>query len=75
MAKPKPIARNVVCSECGLPWEKHTANRKTDPTPDVCIRLLKAALAARPSFAGYGQTATMGGSSIMKNPHPSGTIS
>lgn len=50
MAKPKPVPKSVVCSECGLPWSKHTDGRKTDPTPDVCIRLLKLELAKRPAF-------------------------
>lgn len=50
MAKPKPIAKQVVCSECGLSWDAHTKGRKTDPTPDVCIRLLKAELAKRPMY-------------------------
>lgn len=60
MAKPSPKAINVVCSECGLSWEKHTAGRKTAPTADVCIRLLKAELAARPRFSSnnYPQTAS-----------------
>lgn len=57
MAKPKPVPKSVVCSECGLAWNRHTEGRKTDPTPDVCIRLLKADLAKRPmpwlSNAGY----------------------
>jgi hypothetical protein len=44
MAKPRPVPRDVVCSECGLPWADHTKNRKTEPTPDVCIRLLKQTL-------------------------------
>lgn len=50
MAKPKPVAKLVVCSECGLAWDRHTAGRKTDPTPDVCVGLLKADLAKRPSY-------------------------
>lgn len=44
MAKPKPVPRDVVCSECGLSWDDHTKDRKTDPTPDDCIRLLKLTL-------------------------------
>ena len=70
MARPKPISKSVVCSECGLPWAKHTAGRKTDPTLDVCVRLLKAEL-AKPRYpfmqsqlssaSGYGVTFTQGG--------------
>ena len=48
MAKPKPVPKTVVCSICDLPWEDHTKGRKTEPTADVCIRLLKAELAKRP---------------------------
>jgi hypothetical protein len=48
MAKPKPVSKQVVCSECGLPWDEHTKGRKTDPTADVCVRLLRAELAKRP---------------------------
>lgn len=46
MKKPKPVNKTIVCSECGLPWEKHTARRKTvEPTLDDCVALLKAELA------------------------------
>lgn len=50
MAKPAPVSKVVVCSVCGLPWEDHTKGRKTAPTADVCIRLLKAEIAKRPRF-------------------------
>jgi hypothetical protein len=58
MAKPKPIAKQVVCSECALPWDDHTKGRKTDPTPDVCVRLLKAELAKRPRQMPYFSSAS-----------------
>ena len=45
MAKPKPVPKTVVCSVCDLPWEEHTKGRKTEPSVDVCVRLLKAELA------------------------------
>lgn len=49
---PKPIFKTCVCSECGLPWEDHTTKgRKTEPTLDDCVRLLKAALAAKPMYS------------------------
>lgn len=51
MAKPSPVSRLTVCSVCGLDWDRHTKDRKTAPTADVCIRLLKAELAKRPSYA------------------------
>lgn len=41
MARPKPVVTKTICSECGLDWALHTKGRKTEPTPDVCIRLLK----------------------------------
>lgn len=53
MAKPKPIPKSVVCSVCNLPWDEHTKGRKTDPTPDVCIRLLKVELSKRPRQQPY----------------------
>lgn len=53
MAKPTPVAKLTVCSVCGLDWERHTKDRKTAPTADVCIRLLKAELAKRPSYVQY----------------------
>jgi hypothetical protein len=56
MAKPKPVSKSVVCSECGLAWNRHTEGRKTDPTPDVCIRLLKADLLKR--SGGWGGSPT-----------------
>lgn len=50
MAKPAPVAKFTVCSVCGLDWERHTKDRKTAPTADVCIRLLKDELAKRPVY-------------------------
>lgn len=53
MGKPKPVPQSVICSECGLPWVDHTRGRKETepPTTDVCVHLLKAALAVRPAFS------------------------
>lgn len=45
MAKPSPKVIKTVCSECGLSWDDHTKGRKTAPTLDVCVRLLKVELA------------------------------
>jgi hypothetical protein len=62
MPKPKPIAKHVVCSECGLSWEKHKERMKTseaEPKPEDCIALLKAELAKRPAFA-YAQSNSNG---------------
>lgn len=50
MAKPTPVSKVTVCSVCDLPWDDHTKGRKTAPTADVCIRLLKAKLASRPTY-------------------------
>jgi hypothetical protein len=46
MKKPEPINKHIVCSLCGLDWEKHGAN----PTIEKCVGLLKAELASRPLF-------------------------
>lgn len=51
MNKPEPKATNVVCTECGLDWEKHLKGpRKKNPTLEDCVRVLKAELAARPKL-------------------------
>ena len=47
MAKPSPVSKFVVCSVCDLPWEDHTKGRKTAPTVDVCVRLLRAEILKR----------------------------
>jgi hypothetical protein len=39
----------MVCSECGLSWDSHTKGRKTAPTLETCVVLLKAQLALQPS--------------------------
>lgn len=58
---PKPVPRDVVCSECGLSWAKHElpGGMKTMPLSE-CVRLLKAELAAsRPQVtytSGYSYT-------------------
>jgi hypothetical protein len=41
--EPQPL--NIVCSACGLDWEKHGKK----PTPADCIKLFKAELAKRPT--------------------------
>lgn len=47
MAQPKAVVKSKVCSECGLDWARHGAK----PTLDDCVKLLKADLAKRPSYA------------------------
>lgn len=42
---PEPIALTTICSVCGLSWSDHGET----PTTDDCIRLLKAALAKKPT--------------------------
>jgi hypothetical protein len=41
--KPQPVNKTVVCSICGLDWEKHGKA----PTMEKCVALLKAELAKR----------------------------
>jgi hypothetical protein len=41
--KPEPKPLQIVCSCCGLDWEKHGAK----PTLAKCVELLKAELAKR----------------------------
>lgn len=37
MSRPKPVPRDLICSECGLDWDDHPKNpRKSD-----CIKLLR----------------------------------
>lgn len=38
MAKPQPIPKDMICSECGLDWDVHPKN----PRRRDCIDLLKA---------------------------------
>jgi hypothetical protein len=57
MAKPQPISKFVVCSECGLPWDDHTEHGKT---LQDCIRLLKLELAKRPVFQSISGTTGVG---------------
>lgn len=65
MAKPSPVPKSVVCSVCDLPWEDHAKGRKTAPTADVCIRLLKAKLTTRVVYP-FTMAGTAG-SSIAQN--------
>lgn len=58
--KPEPKATEVVCTCCGLDWEKHrqgrpSKNSKAAVTNADCVRLLKAELAARPRIGVYSQ--------------------
>lgn len=48
--KPAPIAKNVVCSCCGLAWDRHGK----EPGVDKCVELLKADLAKRPHYSTNG---------------------
>ena len=43
--KPQPRTVKVVCSECGLDWNRHTTEA---PSLADCVRLLKQELAKRP---------------------------
>jgi hypothetical protein len=43
MSKPQPVAVTVICSLCDQPWDDHGLK----PSQDDCVRLLKAALAAK----------------------------
>jgi hypothetical protein len=43
--KPNPVVITTICSDCGLDWDDHGEN----PTSAVCIRLLKEALARKPT--------------------------
>ena len=54
--KPKPISTSVVCSECGLPWDKHSTAEDEEVTLASCVGLLKAELAKRPLFTYSGTT-------------------
>ena len=47
MKKPEPINKHIVCSACGLEWEKHGEK----PTLEKCVELLKAELATRSTAA------------------------
>lgn len=44
--KPEPKTVKVVCTVCGLDWDKHTQTRRADVPLDECVRLLKLELAA-----------------------------
>ena len=48
MPVPKPVPTRVVCSVCGLDWERHGEK----PGYEICIKLLKADLAKKPT-GGY----------------------
>lgn len=56
MALPKPKHLNIVCTECGLPWDKHKADAKGKVGLEECVRLLKAEV-AKPKFYPYGFSA------------------
>ena len=74
MAVPKPVNVNVVCSECGLPWDSHEENARGKVTLDECVRLLKLEVSKprpvvlpfptvkpRPVYPWYGGGPTTGG--------------
>lgn len=44
--KPEPISNHIVCSVCGMNWEKHGP----EPTLERCVELLKAELKTRPKW-------------------------
>lgn len=48
--KPQPVAKETICSLCGLDWKLHA---KTNPTPEGCVKLLRAELAKRPLYANW----------------------
>lgn len=51
MIVPKPVPRDIVCSECGLPWARHELPQGARTMPlSECVRLLKADLASRPQY-------------------------
>lgn len=52
---PKPVPREIVCSECGLPWDRHVlATGARTMSLAECVRLLKAELASRPAWTYTG---------------------
>jgi hypothetical protein len=54
MKKPEPKPTAIVCTLCGLGWDRHEKLMKTKtekPTAETCVELLKADLAARPRYA------------------------
>ena len=53
MAKPQPVSKNVVCSECGLAWADHKRATQTE-----CIRLLRAELSPRSLVTHMGGSIT-----------------
>lgn len=64
---PKPVPREIVCSECGLPWDRHVlaTGAKTMSLAE-CVRLLKAELASRPAWTYTSNTyPSMGGYTII----------
>lgn len=53
--KPEPVAVNIVCSLCELPWSQHG----DDPTTLDCIRLLKQRNLYTPFPRPYWYTSTI----------------
>ena len=45
MSKPKPVPKELVCSECGLDWDEDAPHKSQSD----CIEALKAELDSRPS--------------------------
>jgi hypothetical protein len=48
MKKPQPKSVNIVCSVCGLAWDRHKSEKDKEPTLESCVALLKEELAKRP---------------------------
>lgn len=47
--KPEPVAKQTVCTACGLDWARHKPTRGRVNLSE-CVRLLKDELSKRPSF-------------------------
>lgn len=52
--KPEPVNKHIVCSVCGLEWEKHGSA----PTVEKCVELLKAELVAARRHPYWQQTSS-----------------
>ncbi len=63
MKEPEPVNKHVVCSVCGLDWDRHEYKPTSKRTIEKCVELLKkdlaeaqASLAKRP-FAQWATAA------------------
>jgi hypothetical protein len=53
--KPEPKSVKIVCTVCGLDWDRHRCASDSDVSIEECVRLLKADLSAkRPAFTTIG---------------------